>query len=221
MSETEREIVRAPGAIKRVTVAVLVNNTTTTNDAGEQVTEPRDEAEMQALRELVSSAVGYDEARGDIITIKSMALQSVPVDGTGAQTSLFGGIDIDLMSAIQMGILALVTLILGLFVVRPVLSRQAGPAPGPVAALPAAAPAETGDGASVLSGELADESYDLPNLQLGGESGGEFAPLSDLPMMGGGPSEDPVQRLRDMIGERHEETVEILRSWLEENEERA
>jgi flagellar M-ring protein FliF len=30
-----------------------------------------------------------------------------------------------------------------------------------------------------------------------------------------------VDRLRAMIGERQEETVEILRSWLEESEERA
>jgi flagellar M-ring protein FliF len=34
-------------------------------------------------------------------------------------------------------------------------------------------------------------------------------------------SEDPVDRLRSMIGERQEETVEILRSWLEEKEENA
>jgi flagellar M-ring protein FliF len=34
-------------------------------------------------------------------------------------------------------------------------------------------------------------------------------------------NEDPVDRLREMIGERQEETVEILRSWLEENGEKA
>jgi flagellar M-ring protein FliF len=39
---------------------------------------------------------------------------------------------------------------------------------------------------------------------------------------GGGMSDDPVDRLRSMIGERQEETVQILRGWLEENnEERA
>ena len=34
-------------------------------------------------------------------------------------------------------------------------------------------------------------------------------------------SEDPVERLRAMIGDRQEETVQILRGWLEEKEERA
>ena len=34
-------------------------------------------------------------------------------------------------------------------------------------------------------------------------------------------AEDPVDRLRAMIGERQEETVQILRSWLQEEEETA
>ena len=70
VSETEREIVRAPGAIKRVTVAVLVNGNEVETDAGETNIEPRSEEELEALRELVSSAVGYDEARGDVITLR-------------------------------------------------------------------------------------------------------------------------------------------------------
>jgi len=44
--------------------------------------------------------------------------------------------------------------------------------------------------------------------------------MGDLPALGGG-QENPVDRLRSMIGERQEETVQILRGWLEENEERA
>ena len=31
---------------------------------------------------------------------------------------------------------------------------------------------------------------------------------------------DPVERLRSMIGDRQEETVEILRGWLEHKEEK-
>ena len=60
---------------------------------------------------------------------------------------------------------------------------------------------------------------------------GQFEPMGELPMddmggMGGGlpaigGGENPVDRLREMIGERQEETVQILRGWLEENEERA
>lgn len=226
VSETEREVVRAAGAIKRVTVAVLINEPMITNEDGAQVPAPREEAEMEALRELVSSTVGYDAARGDIITIKSMALQSVPLNGTGAETSLLGQFDIDLMSAIQMAILAVVTLILGLFVVRPVLSRATtAPATGG-AALP---PATVNDAISeldavgpppepILKGEIETGEFELPDLEMDTAFGDDLGELPDLPMMGG-MSDDPVDRLRTMIGERQEETVEILRSWLEDKEE--
>ncbi len=35
------------------------------------------------------------------------------------------------------------------------------------------------------------------------------------------PAADPVQRLRNLISERQTETVEILRGWMEEDEEAA
>jgi flagellar M-ring protein FliF len=219
VSETETAIIRAAGAIKRVTVAVLVNEAVTVSEEGEQISAPRATAEIDALRELVASAVGFDEGRGDIITIKSMALQSVAPMGTAASASLLDRFELDIMSAIQMAILAIVTLVLGLFVVRPLLSRNATEDPL-VGAIPAIAPYDTGDvralgaDAGGSTGDLAgarggDSPADLPALAHANDDG-DAAPVSA----------DPVDRLRAMIGERQEETVEILRSWLEESEER-
>lgn len=216
VSETEREIVRAPGAIKRVTVAVLVNETTIIDDAGQSSFAPRDDAELTALRDLVASAVGFDEARGDIITIKSMALQSVAPQGTEVSKSFWDGMNIDLMSAIQMGVLALVTLILGLFVVRPLLSRGETPQDERLIALPGST--ADGDNGPGLSGEIESDDFELPDLpMISGFGDGENG-LPDL-NIGSAMSGDPVDRLRSIIGERQEETVEILRSWLEDKEE--
>ena len=218
VSETEREIIRAPGAIKRVTVAVLVNELTVTDTAGQTIPAPREETEMQALRELVSSAVGYDETRGDIITIKSMALLSVPAAGTLAGTSFLDRVNLDVMSILQLIVLAVVTLILGLFVVRPLLSKQTVPSlAAPPTALP---PAATGEGSeTALSGEVTSGSFEMPNIEAEQIVGPDMATLPDLPMRGGQLTDAPVDRLRDMISERQDETVEILRSWLEDKEE--
>jgi flagellar M-ring protein FliF len=217
VSETEREIVRAPGSIKRVTVAVLVNETAVINENGQEVFQPRDEGELNALRDLVASAVGFDEARGDIITIKSMALQSIAPQGTEVSKSLWDGMHIDLMSAIQMAVLALVTLILGLFVVRPLLSRQPADQNGEIAALPPV----SGDLPETNAfGDLEGSDFELPELPMisgfGDDAGGLPGLNMESPM-----SDDPVDRLRSLIGERQEETVEILRSWLEDKEESA
>ena len=218
VSETERAITRSAGAIKRVTVAVLVNDAIEQSAGGEQVTTPRAEAEMDDLRELVASAVGFDESRGDIITIKSMALQTLVPMGTEVSSSLFDRFELDLMSAIQMAILAIVAIVLGLFVVRPLLSRNPQNEAPPAALLPATTEPEPND---ALTGEVSGELDDFPDLQLD-DSFSDMPALNFANVSGdGSASDDPVDRLRAMIGERQEETVEILRSWLEESEERA
>lgn len=218
VSETERAITRSAGAIKRVTVAVLVNDAIEQSADGEQVTTPRAEAEMDDLRELVASAVGFDESRGDIITIKSMALQTLVPMGTEVSSSLFDRFELDLMSAIQMAILAIVAIVLGLFVVRPLLSRNPQNEASPAALLPATIESEPND---ALTGEVSGELDDFPDLQLD-DSFSDMPALNFANVSGdGSASDDPVDRLRAMIGERQEETVEILRSWLEESEERA
>lgn len=212
VSETEREIVRAPGAIKRITVAVLVNEALGAAENGEPLAAPREQAELEDLRDLVASAVGFDETRGDVITIKSMALQSISPQGTVVSASLMDNFDIDIMSAIQMAVLAIVTLILGLFVIKPLLSREPLPDASGVPALP---PASRPEG---LNGEVASDDFELPDLPMISGFGNGMDELPDLKMAGGA-SGDPVERLRSMIGERQDETVEILRSWLEDKEE--
>lgn len=81
VSETQREILRAPGAVRKISVAVLVDGVVTTAADGTQTIEPRGEEELAVLRELVGSAVGIDAARGDVLTIKSLAFQPDPVTG--------------------------------------------------------------------------------------------------------------------------------------------
>ena len=84
VSKLTREVVRQPGATRRMTVAVLVNGTVQTAADGTQSIVPRAEPELEALRELVASAVGFDEARGDVITVKSLPFSAVGGEGTAA-----------------------------------------------------------------------------------------------------------------------------------------
>ncbi|SFD08908.1 flagellar M-ring protein FliF [Thiohalospira halophila DSM 15071] len=59
------------GALKRLSVAVVVDHEQTTNEAGEEVTVPRDEAEVQRIESLVRDAVGFDPGRGDSVNVVS------------------------------------------------------------------------------------------------------------------------------------------------------
>lgn len=219
VSETTREITRQPGAIRRLTVAVLVNGTYETGEDGAQAFVPLPEPELQALNDLVASAVGFDEKRGDAITIRSLPFEKPEGLGTGPiEQSAFAG-PINVMRLIQMGVLALVALVLGLFVVRPVLAGGAEPvaAAGALPA-PAAGDLATTDAGPALDGELEPIGGfgDLPMMGDGPDFGGMGMVDFDSP-----PDEDPVDRLRNLIQERKTETVEILRSWLEEDKEGA
>ena len=217
VSETMREVTRVPGAIKRLTVAVLVNGTYDTAADGTQLFVPLPDNELTALRDLVASAVGFEEQRGDEITIRSLPFERPEGLGTGPIEPDWFALQLDPMMLIQMAVLAVVALILGLFVVRPILTgsaRAALPgAEGGALALPS--------GGAVLDGEIddGDEGFaPLADLGSGEGFGGGFGGMGmvdfDSPVV-----EDPVDRLRGLIEQRKSETVEILRSWLDEKEE--
>lgn len=202
VSQTSREVERQPGAIRRVTVAVLVDGVRTIDANGNLQWTPRPEEELAALRDLVASAVGFDEARGDVITLRSLQFEPLPTDlGTAGSTSWLAMLD--LMGLIRLGALALVALILALFVLRPILKGSGSAGGGSVGAL------EEDDVMSGFAPMIA------MSPALTGEIDADFGG-------GGGESEeqaDPVERMRQLIAERQDETMEILRSWMEEPEE--
>ena len=247
VSETTRELLRTPGAIKRVSVAVLVDGLRSIDPAtGEETWQPRPEDEMQALQELVASAVGFDAQRGDTITLKTMEFEPLDADVAAQSPSFLAAMNIDTMSLLQLGVLAIVALVLGLFVVRPILAKTPQPAmralAAPGGANPMGAPNATG-GAGASNPALRDDTLgsfgdpaggapDFAIPALTGEIDDGLGPLPGLAVMSSddmmranmlpgemGASSDPVERLRQLIEERKEETVEILRNWMEDPEE--
>ena len=191
---------------------------------------------MAALKELVASTVGFDPDRGDTLTLKSLQFEPVQVAGSVAAVSVFQKFNLDVMQIIQIGVLAIVSVVLGLFVVRPIVARRAPPAlPGPAlstsntTAIPAGQISELTDTSSgiiapvhALTGEIDHSGVERPN-QLG-------APDRALPVNGDlrlGSNTDikadvptnPVDRLRQMIEDRQDESVELLKSWIEDGEE--
>ena len=121
VSETRRERVIQPGAVKRISVAVMVDGLGTTGPDGAETWTPRPQEELDTLKELVQSAVGYDEARGDTVTISSLQF-AAPAQGSLAERAgfleLWGG------RLAQLGVLGVIVLALVLFVFRPMLARQ-------------------------------------------------------------------------------------------------
>ena len=214
VSTTERDVQQGPGAIRRMTVAVLVNALPGSGAEGAAPVTPRPEEEVTALRDLVAAAVGLDTERGDVLTLKTMPFEESDPEGTLASPGLLDTLAIDVMALVQALVLALVALVLGLFVLRPMLMRNSSPAQ---LAAPQAPQDAMAAGSEALTGEVEDGEFDTSGLALVSDKARDeqkgLTTADDR-------SEEPVARLRALIGERQEETVEILRSWLEGEEER-
>ena len=152
--------------------------------------------QLADLRELVSSAIGFDEARGDQVTIRTMEFLPLPEIAPSAPLSFMDRLSLDVMGLIQLVVVALVTLILGLFVIRPILTRP------PSQDAPALAPPDLA---------LGDGPGGLPALDGEIDGLGGFAPLDDLPSFDSIQSAgaDPAERLRQLIDEKQDEMVEV------------
>ncbi len=201
LSETRRDLRREPGDIRRLSVAVLVDAADVLAADGTPTRTQRSDEEMAVLRDLVASAVGLDEARGDVLTLRSLEFLPMAEEGALAEAGFLSG-PLDLMQLVQMALLAGVALVLGLFVVRPILatsSRALPASPLPLALSGAGIGLANGD---ALTGVIEDGAI-LPPMAL----------VSDISV-----DEDPVARLRRLIAERQDESVEILRGWMEAEE---
>lgn len=161
ISEVNRQREKLPGAVSRVHVAVLVNDAPGADGAAPA---PRSEAELESIRQLVAASVGFNEARGDIVTVKSMPFHEFEAVETPAET---GGIMLwaqqNVMSILQIVIPAIVVIVLGMFVLKPVLTQDIGGASA-APALIAAEPAELQPAGQIARSPL-EELRDLSSAE--------------------------------------------------------
>lgn len=206
VSRVTREVLREPGATRRLTVAVLVNGTAQRGADGTETIVPRSEVELEALRELVASAVGFDEERGDVITVKSLPFSSMGTEGTLAEP---GGLlaQLALNDLARLALIGFFALAVAMVVMRPVLRSRAAQAQL--------------DTSGAASGEVLPRALAPATLEAEATTGlpGLPAASSDLDLMTPAALADPVARLRELMRERREESVRILSGWIAQKEE--
>lgn len=88
VDKTIRHTRLTAGAIKRLSVAVVVNQRRDAGAKGKPAFRPRSEAEMAQLTNLVRQAMGYTEARGDSVTVANAPF-TVEEEQPAAETPLW------------------------------------------------------------------------------------------------------------------------------------
>lgn len=188
----------ASGNIKRLSIAVVVDERVTVNDQGETVREARTPEEMERLTSLVREAVGYNVARGDTVNVISAAFASPEVVGTLPEQPIWEQtwvLDISkVVGALLLGILLI------FMVLRPMMRNLAA----------VREPQAAGAGGAGGALGMAEDQLSLTGGGAGGKSG-----LIKLP--GPGAYEDNIAMVQQVVSEDPKLVAQVVRNWISED----
>lgn len=205
ISSTNTTTITEPGQVKKLSVAVAVDGLTSVGKDGKPTPyKPRSAEEMKRIEDLVRSAVGFDQARGDTVTVTNV--QFARDDGLGggvvAGSPLAGFDKNDIMRAAELGILTIVALLVIFFVVRPLLATARGEGGTRMALVGQA-------GARQLA--LANPDGSLPALSDSG-----IDARIDIARIEGQVKSSSVKSVSEFVNNNPEESISIIRGWLHE-----
>jgi len=122
ISSTQEHRVIPFGNIKKLSIATIVGGHYKADDKGEQVFTARSKEELANIQKLIERAMGFDEDRGDSVSVQSMPLVSISsaLDNTGLNAA---GDQAFYMQIARYSLAALALLLLAWFVLRPLAVR--------------------------------------------------------------------------------------------------
>jgi len=134
-SKTVRHKVENPGRVRRMTAAIVVNDrlVEAARKGKAAVWQNRSPEELRNLTVLAQAAVGFDAARGDLLTVEDLSFDgNRPEPETSSVSRALATAESSPLLIKYAALLAAILLVMGLGV-RPALRRLARP-PGPAAA---------------------------------------------------------------------------------------
>ncbi|MDX8395090.1 MAG: flagellar basal-body MS-ring/collar protein FliF, partial [Mariprofundaceae bacterium] len=122
ISSTQEHRVIPFGSINKLSVATIVGGHYKANDKGEQIFTARSKEEIADIQKLIERAMGYDEDRGDSVSVQSMPLVDISnvMNNEALETSENRAF---YMQVARYSLAALALLLLAWFVLRPLATR--------------------------------------------------------------------------------------------------
>ena len=215
ISKSVRTEVTEPGTIKKLAVAVAIDGVTAPpgKDGKPGAYTPRTEEERAQLEELIKTAVGFDAARGDQVKVTNIRFPQ-PEDQALGKAGLLSGFDKnDIMRMAELGILAIVAIMILIFAVRPFLKSMMSQGANQTAGVPAVTRMVT----------LSDGSTQEVIIDQAGEPiaiagpGADIDQRIDIAKIEGQVKASSIKRVSEFVDKHPDESVAILRTWLHES----
>jgi flagellar M-ring protein FliF len=206
ISKTTTNRIKEAGSIKRLSVAVLVDGTYTTNaETGERTYVPLPDETLEKIRSLVNTAVGYSADRGDQIEVVNMPFTGFDdLMGTEDEFNLLGFNKEEIMRMAEGLGVAVVAVLVILLVVRPLVTRAFEAMPQGDEALlttDGAMAQLTGPGGVPMPMGQKEEEEDLDEL-------------IDIDKVEGRVKASSLRKIGDIVDKHPEEALSIIRTWL-------
>ena len=219
ISKTTTTEIQEPGAVKKIAVAVAVDGVYAPSDkkTGKSgAYTARSVAEMAQIQSLVQTAVGYDKDRGDQVTVVNVKFPTADdAEGVAAASPLMGFDKNDIMRAAELGVMAIVAILMMLFIVRPLLKGAMGGGGNQVA---------LAGGATRIVTNADGQPMQITIDPATGQQMALPAPVNDgleqkidIARIEGQVKASSVKRVAEFVDKHPDESVAIIRGWLHES----
>jgi flagellar M-ring protein FliF len=190
------------GKLKRLTVAVLVDNLRTTDKDGKVKETALTQAQLDHVTQLVKDAVGFDEARGDNVNVVNASFTSdaQPTDGDLESPPFWENPLFLNMAKLLGGVTVLLVLVLS--VLRPMVRTLIGPVRPAVQLMPRTA---TAGGEAAAAPQVANGNS---QAALPGAQSKEIALTH----------EQQVAQARTLVTQDAKRVAQVVRGWVAQDE---
>ena len=186
------------GRVKRLSVAVVVNNKADKDKAGKAITRALTDAEVKQLSDLAKEAMGYSQPRGDSLVVVNSSFSPLPEEPKVAIWQQPGAMEMG-TSLLKYLVIAGVVLYIFLGVIRPILRQM----------FPESEPATEGAGATGGPGGTFSTT-DEDGAEEGGEEEEELN-------MAYATYEKKLERARKIATEDPKAVANIMKEWITPN----
>ena len=194
----------SPVSLRRLSVAVVVDDITVTDAEGNVNSRERTPEEIERLSSLVRDAVGFDARRGDSVRVMNSSFLSPEPIADLPETPIWQqDWFLDLIKQLGGAVLVLVLIFL---VLRPTMKRLTA-THAELAGEPAAAAVAGGADAARVEGPLADGG---DNVLLGADG-------EPIQLPGGGKYENIMDAARQLVDEDPKRVAQLVKTWVGED----
>ena len=219
ISKTVTTQVTEPGQIKKISIAVAVDGVTAppAKNGKPGAYTPRAAAEMAQIEQLVKAAVGFDQTRGDQVSVVNVRFPSADTgEGVTAASPLMGFDKNDIMRAAELVIMAIVAILLMLFIVRPLLKGAVGGGNGGVGMLSGPQATHVVAGPDGQPMQISVDPATGQQIALPPPSPDGLESKIDIARIEGQVKASSVKRVAEFVDKHPDESVSIIRGWLQE-----